>query len=230
MDVYLVPIGPARYELYSEQADAGLPGDADEPQSGLIARARQSFAEMLLAAADRERAKREGRWTVPVSRMARVRDWATAWVAERVEEEELHWALRRIRAAVLVHPADLDGESAMTIVRSALTHDRRRHWRWAVAHGILFVAGGVFAVIPGPNLIAYYFAFRMVGHWLSARGAAQGLTRVSWSTRASEPLAELSEALLLAPHERRPRVAGIAAVLGLDELGAFIERVTLRRA
>ncbi|MEQ1896788.1 MAG: hypothetical protein ABL971_05295 [Vicinamibacterales bacterium] len=230
MEVYLVPIGQARYELYSEQADAGPPGDPDEPQTGLLARARLRFAEMLLAAADRQRAKREGRWTAPVSRMARVRDWITAWVAERVEEEELHWALRRIHAAVLVHPADMDGEFAMATVRRTLAHDRRRHWRWAVAHGILFVAGGLFAVIPGPNLIAYYFAFRMFGHWLSARGAAQGLTRVSWSTRASEPLAELGEALLLAPHERRPRVAGIAAALGLTDLGAFIERVTLGRA
>ena len=230
MEVYLVPIGRARYELYSEQADSGLAGDPDEPQSGLLARARQGFAEMLLAAADRERAKREGRWTVPAGRMARFRDWATAWVAEWVAEQQVYWTLRRIHSAVLVHPADMDGESAMTIVRSALTHDRRWHGRWAVAHGILFVAGGLLAVIPGPNLIAYYFAFRMVGHWLSARGAAQGLTRVSWSTRASEPLAELGEALLLAPHERRPRVAGIAAVLGLSELGAFIERITLRRA
>ena len=230
MDIYLVPIAPARYELYGEQADAGLPGDLDEPLSGPLARARQSFAEMLLAAADRERAKREGRWTAPSSRMARFRDSITAWVAERVVEQQLYWTLRRIHAAVLVYPADMDGESAMATARSALTHDWRWHRRWAVAHGILFVAGGLFAVIPGPNLIAYYFAFRMVGHWLSARGAAQGLTRVAWSTRASEPLADLGQALLLAPDERRPRVARIAAALGLSELGAFIERVTLRRA
>lgn len=230
MEVYLVPVGPARHELYSEQAGSGFGDAGDEPQSGVIARARRAFGEMLLAAADRERAKREGRWTEPAGRMARMRDWLTAWVAERVAEQQLHWGLRHIQSAVLVHPSVLDGPAAMAIVRSALAHDRRWHGRWAVVHAVLFVAGGVLAVLPGPNLIAYYFAFRMVGHWLSMRGAAQGLTRVSWSTRPSGPLAELGAALLLAPHERRLRVDGIAASLGLHDLGAFVERVTLRRA
>ncbi len=230
MEVYLVPVGPARHELYSEQAGSGFGDEADEPQSGVFARARRAFGEMLLAAADRERAKREGRWTEPAGRMARLRDLLTAWVAERVAEQQLHWGLRRIQAAVLVHSSDLEGPAAMALVRNALTHDRRWHLRWAVVHGILFVTGGALAVLPGPNVIAYYFGFRMVGHWLSMRGAAQGLTRVSWSTRASEPLTELGEALLLAPRERRQRVAGIATALGLHDLAAFVERVTLRRA
>lgn len=230
MDIFLVPVGPVRYELYSEQADAGLAADEGAPQSGLLARARQGFAEMLLAAADRERARREGRWQEPAGRWARTRDRLTAWVAERVAEQQLHWSLRRISAAVLVHPADVSPESAMATVRHALAHDRRWHMRWAVAHGILFALGGVLAVIPGPNLVAYYFAFRMVGHWLSMRGASQGLSRVRWSTRPSAELDELADALLLTPAERHARLDGIAARLGLEDLPAFVERVRLRRA
>jgi hypothetical protein len=230
MDIYLVPVGPARYELYSEQADAAPETDADAPQSGVLARARQGFAGMLLDAADRERARREGRWQEPDGRWARVRDRLTAWVAERVAEQQLHWSLRRIDAAVLVHPADVPAENAMATVRHALTQDRRWHMRWAVVHGILFAAGGVLAVLPGPNLVAYYFAFRMVGHWLSMRGAAQGLSRVRWSTRPSPELDELADALLLAPAARLTRLTGIAERLGLGDLPTFVERVRLRRA
>lgn len=230
MDIFLVPVGPARYELYSEHADASPAADADAPQSGVLARARQGFAEMLLAAADRERAKREGRWEEPAGWWARTRDRLTAWVAERVAEQQLHWSLRRIEAAVLVHPANVSPESAMGTVRHALTHDRRWHGRWAVAHGILFVAGGALAVIPGPNLVAYYFAFRMVGHWLSMRGASQGLSRVRWSMRASTELDEVAAALLLAPVERHARLVTIAERLELRDLPAFVERIRLRRA
>jgi hypothetical protein len=230
MEIFLVPVGPARYELYSEQADPSPAADAEAPQSGVLARARQSFAEMLLAAADRERAKREGRWEEPAGWWARTRDRLTAWVAERVVEQQLHWSLRHIDAAVLVHPADVSPESAMGTVRHALAHDRRWHGRWAVTHGILFVVGGVLAVLPGPNLVAYYFAFRMVGHWLSMRGASQGLSRVRWSMRASAELDEIADALLLTPAARHERLTGIADRLALPDLPAFVERIRLRRA
>ena len=40
---------------------------------------------------------------------------------------------------------------------------------------VLLIVSGVLALVPGPNVLAYYFAFRVVGHWLSMRGARQGL-------------------------------------------------------
>jgi len=230
MDTFLVPVGPAQYELYSEQGDSGLGGDPDAPQSGLFARARQRFAEMLLAAADRERAKRDGRWQEPAGRGARARDWLTAWVAERVGEQQLYWSLRRIEAAVLVHPSSMSAEIAMSTVRGALAHDRSKHRRWAVLHAVLFVIGGALAVLPGPNLVAYYFAFRMVGHWLSMRGASQGLSRVRWTTRSSEDLSEVTDALALPAGARQVKLADIARRLELEDLPAFVERLRLRRA
>ena len=230
MEVFLVPVAPARHELYSEQADGGLTRETDAPATGLLGRARLRFAEMLLTAADRERAKREGRHVEPDGRLARWRDGMTGWVAERVAEQRLHWSLRHIEAAELVHADSQSSEAAMATVRAALTHDRRWHGRWAVVHGVLFVVSGALAVLPGPNLIAYYFAFRMVGHWLSRHGAAQGLSRVRWSTRPSAELTELAAALLDRPEGRRTRVLEVERRLGLRDLAAFVERVRLRRA
>ncbi len=230
MEVFLVPVGPARYELYSEHVEAETSLDGDVPQTGVMARARQAFADMLLAAADRERAKREGHWQEPAGRFARLRDRATAWVAERVAEQQLHWNLRKRTTVALVHPADVSPEVALATVREALTQDKRRHRGWAAAHAVFFALGGVLAPLPGPNLVAYLFAFRMVGHWLSMRGAVQGLTRVQWTPRASGALAEMTEALTLPPEARHPRVADIAARLNLKDLPAFVERVRLRRA
>ena len=54
----------------------------------------------------------------------------------------------------------------------------------AYAWARLFVA-----LVPGPNILAYYFGFRLVGHYLSRRGAKHALTEIIWQAR---PCAELS--------------------------------------
>ena len=46
-------------------------------------------------------------------------------------------------------------------------------------------------LLPGPNLIGYYFAFRVIGHFLSWRGARQALGHVAWRPRAEPRLTEL---------------------------------------
>ena len=84
--------------------------------------------------------------------------------------------------------------------------------------------------MPGPNLLAYYFAFRVVGHWLSMRGAAQGLHRVSWSGRLCPPLAELRDVVALEAPARNARVHDIATRLRLQHLTTFFERVAVRHA
>jgi len=57
------------------------------------------------------------------------------------------------------------------------------------------------------------------------RGARRGATDLLWTTDASLPLASLRQALLLRGQDRRARVADIGARLGLDRLGAFVDRL-----
>ena len=59
---------------------------------------------------------------------------------------------------------------------------------------LLFIASGVFFFVPGPNVIAYFFAFRVVGHWLSMRGAAHGRDTTSWTGRPSPVLTDAASA------------------------------------
>ena len=101
------------------------------------------------------------------------------------------WALRNETAVSLIHPSDMDAWAAQEVVRGALGADASRHLLWAVVDGLIFIVSGALAIVPGPNLIAYYFAFRAVGHLLSYRGARQGLDRVTWQPQASDALAEL---------------------------------------
>jgi hypothetical protein len=90
-----------------------------------------------------------------------------------------------------------------------------------------FVASGALVLLPGPNIVAYYFAFRMAGHYLSLRGARQGLDSVTWTAEESPPLSELRRAIDLDGAERERRVHDVAAALKLEHLVKFFERTAV---
>jgi hypothetical protein len=232
MDVFVIPIGRDRYELYGEQPLELYV--ADEPPTGLIGRLRHRFTRMLHAAEERRHQKAP--LDEPKGFVARTHERAMAWVVERIAEQRLLWSLRGQTAATVAHPQDMTFDQVLTLVRNTLDGDYRRHRRWMVIDGILFVLtfvalGPIFLLIPGiANLPALYFGFRTVGHWLSSRGALQGLHRVHWTGRPCPPLGELRELADLDPHVRHDRIHDISARLRLQHLSTFFERVAIHHA
>jgi hypothetical protein len=227
MDVYVIPLGRDRYELYCEPSTDGE-SDADAvPTTGLFGSLRQRFSATLRAAEERQhRPADEGHQ----STYHRLQDRALGWIATRIAEQRLLWNLRRHTAAVVVHPQDMTFAEVMGVVRPTLQRDYERHRIWLGVDLFGLVLSGPIALIPGPNVLAYYFAFRVVGHWLSMRGAVQGLRRVSWSGRPCPPLTELRDVFALESPARAARVHDIAARLRLPHLFTFFERVAPRHA
>ena len=149
-----------------------------------------------------------------------------AKVADAVAEQRLLWHLRRLTAANLYHPSDMTSEQALAIMRASMVRDRDRHFRWLVIDTLLMVVLGVgLFFVPGPNVIGYYFAFRVVGHYLSRKGAKQGLDVVTWTTAPCDPLIELRDALDLAPQQRDARIDELAERLRLPRLALFVNRI-----
>ena len=224
MDVFVIPVGPDRYELYCE-------APVEEPQpaansKGIIGRIRYQFAVMLHQAEARRRAGSAA--SRAATRLGRLQDWIMAWVAERIAEQRLLWNLRRENAVVAFHPQDLTFEQAHTLIRRTLQRDWERHRLWLVVDSLLLLGSIALILLPGPNVIGYYFAFRVMGHWLSIRGALQGLTNVTWTGQPSEPLTKLRQAASLTGDERRLHVREIAQQLRLQHLPTFFERVAVR--
>lgn len=238
MDVFLIPLGADRYELYCEPPAAVTDEEETPPAKGLIARLRQQFSEML-AAAEHDRNRRASRASSaepatdadpPQGLVARFKARSLAWVADAIAEQRLLWHLRHQDQACLHFPADMVDADALRIARASLQRDADRHLRWLIVDSLLLVLSAALILLPGPNVVGYYFAFRVVGHWLSWRGARKGLDIVRWQTSASEPLADLRQALDLAPVQRAHILSDVAARLALDHLAAFVERlVAVRR-
>jgi hypothetical protein len=216
MTLYLVPAGRNRFELYSE-----IQEDAPPPAHG--ARVFRRFANWALvrwhAVVDAARHGSAG------GRFARWRDGIVCHLADSIAEQRTLWALRRATAATARFPTTLDASRAEATVKHALARGRRHHLLWFVVDLVGFVVSGLIALVPGPNVIAYYFGFRTLGHFWSWRGACQGMDRVAWTFDACPDLAELSALVDLPRQTRAPRVEAIAAQLNLSRLSAFFDRV-----
>lgn len=227
MDVFLVPVGQDRYELYCEVDDdddadeAAAAGGGAAPTSSWWQRRVARFREIIKEAeAERDRRARghdtgsRGLWRYIVGK-----------IAEAVAEQRLLWRLQRETAIELSFPDDLDGDRACTISRESLQRDYEKHRRWMGIDALIFLLFVPLTLIPGPNVPALYFSFRALGHFFSMRGAKRGLDRVTWTPVACRPLSELRQALTLEPTERRKRLDAIARLLKLERLPAFVERL-----
>jgi hypothetical protein len=220
MDVYLVPTSQTRHELYCE---ISAPVSTDEaPTSSLWGRATDVFRRAL---AEGERAETQPSDREPHGWLRRT---VTRRLAGAVAEQRLLWHLRRQTAVRLVHPDSLTPDRALETSRALLVGDRDKHRRWCVIDGLITLASAPVALVPGPNLLAYYFLFRSVGHFLSMRGAEQGLRRVVWDGVASPHLTGVRDALRLDPAARARRIDEIASALELHRLRAFVEHVAAR--
>jgi hypothetical protein len=224
MEVYVVPIGQDQYELYFEPS-TGAESEAEQV-GGFIGRLGARFAEMIRAAESRRLDKQPA----PGSWVTRLQERSLGWVAQRISEQRLLWSLRRQTAASAVHPQDMAFEHVLTLIRRTLRRDFERHRLWLVIDTAGLIASGPLALVPGPNVLAYFFAFRVCGHWLSMRGATRGLHRVAWSGRPCSSLTELRALPSLAPAEREARIRDVADRLRLQHLATFFARVAVRHA
>jgi hypothetical protein len=227
MDVFLVPLGTERHELYCEPSDDDdATADTGAPAPGFFSRMRRRFSEMLHAAEAARARRARGEYDPIDTWWERTRARVLARVADAVAEQRLLWHLRHHATARLHHPTDMNGARALEIMRASMVRDRDRHLRWLVIDAVLMVVLGVgLFFIPGPNVIGYYFAFRVVGHYLSRKGATHGLDAVTWTTSPCDPLIELRDALKLAPVQREARIDAIAERLRLPRLALFVNRI-----
>lgn len=228
MDVFVIPTGPDRYELYCEMSGEATGFEGDPAPTGFIGKLRYRFTVMLHAAEDRHRAGDQS--SEATGWLGRMQERTIAFVAERIAEQRLLWNLRRQTTVRASHPSDMSFEQVLTLIRRMLQRDYERHRRWLVVDSLGLTVSAILMPVPGPNILAYYFAFRVVGHWLSMRGAAQGRHHVTWTGCACPPLSELRDAATLEPTVRDARVQDVATRLRLQHLSTFFERVAIPHA
>jgi hypothetical protein len=220
--VFLIPVGAARYELYSEAHDDDAPDAAPHPADPFWRRTLHRIQAQW-----RETVDAAGRTRSSAGWFARVRDRAVCRTAETIAEQRTLWSLRHYDAATIVHPTDLSDGDATAVRDRLLAAARRHHGRWLAIDGVLLIVSGIFMLVPGPNVLAYYFAFRVVSHYLSWRGARQALDRTRWQQRSEPALLELGRLASEPRAARAGRVAAIAENKWLPRLAVFFDRTAI---
>jgi hypothetical protein len=219
MDVFLLPIAGNRYVLYCEAAPVD-PADAETGRRTLWSRAVNVFRRVLAEGeAERHRSPSD-----PVPERSRIRRWLATRLADAVAEQRLLWYLRKESDAALVHPDDMNDDRAVELTRAQLGHDMVHHMRWCIIDSLIAIACIPVALLPGPNVLGYYFLFRAVGHLYSLRGARHALKDMAWRCRPTPHLTALRRALTHARAQREQEIEAVARALGLDRLAAFINR------
>ena len=213
--IYLLPVGSGRFELYSEPLDDGA---GAEPAGFWRRQAHRIHGHWRDAVHDARNAKADA--TV----FARARDWTVRRTADAIAEQRALWTLRRAAGALLVHSPDLSQAQAARVRDRLLAAARMHHVRWLLVDAVVLVGSGVFMLVPGPNVIAYYFAFRVVGHFFSWSGARRALQATAWRMQTEPALAELGQLAGLPRDARASRVHAIASDLNLPRLAAFFDR------
>lgn len=233
MEVYLVPVGRGRYALYCEPGEDAHHDHVDPSAARGPWKKLSDRFSAVIDAVEREqdeRAHAQSEAPRPSGLWARLRARVMAWMAEKIAEQRLLWRLRGKAQVQAWVPAGLDRDHATATIRGNLTAEFDRHRWWMVVDSL----GGVFSLalmpVPGPNVIGYYFAFRIVGHFLSLRGARHGLTGVRWDIEPSPSLAELVGIEELPAHDREHRVEAVAGQLGLHRLPRFYRRAAVETA
>jgi len=224
LNVFLVPVASDRYELYCEEPDDLAPAEGDPvAERGVIRRMLHRF-RLLLAEAEHERRQPPDPAAPRRSLARRVKARVMRWVAESIAEQRLLWQLRRRAEATLVHPDDLSAAQAQQLLRRSLQRDWERHRFWLIIDALGGVGSVLLILLPGPNLIGYYFLFRVVGHYLSLRGARKGLVAVTWTNTPTPALTVLRGVVGVPPESRESVVREVATTLHLEHFSSFFQR------
>ena len=221
MDVYLVPVGPNRFESYYEAAEQD---DVEEPAEGrgFFARMRARFNEQLREA---ERSRLERTIEEPKSFLGRMQKKSLRWIAERIADQRLLWHLRRVDSATLHIPADLPEAEADAIMRASFKRDADHHRNRMFLHALVLIAVTPVALVPGPNVLGYLFTFTAVGHFLSWRGAVRSLHQIAWTLTPSPALTDLRKAFSLDAAARHRTIAEVSQRLHLPKMARFVEQM-----
>ena len=216
MKVYLLPLEDDEALFYSEGPEVVAAEEVEvaAPRGGVRGWAEQKYKSLQSVLNESERG---------VGLRVR-RTWE--WLQKRTAPDEpLLRSLRGAKAIELIHPAFLDKDAASERWNDYLASRGRRHLFWLIINAVVSPLTLLLAPLPGPNLIGYWFVYRAICHLLARLGSRRARSgEVATDFVASS---ELDETFAAAADER---IARVEASLGLQGLGAYLERATAKRA
>jgi hypothetical protein len=144
--------------------------------------------------------------------MRRSWDWLHSWAHP---DEAMLVRLWSARTIDLHYPAARPVDEVRDTWADYLKKQWRRHLVWLIVNGVIAPFSVLFAILPGPNLIGYWFAYRAIHHAL----VVWGITRVRRNKVPTEfdPIAALDLPIERDSDGKSSHAALTGAAVGLHE-------------
>jgi hypothetical protein len=162
--IYLLLIDDERFFFYSDESEATL-----ELQDGTDS-AGKSFTGLAGWLDSRlnklKMAWHDGRSGVTFW-LRRCWDWLHSW------SHPDEWMLSQLRSAKVIelhHPACRTDDEVLAIWQDYVSKQTNRHAVWLAINGVAAPFSVIFAILPGPNVIGYWFLYRAIHHLLVVWG------------------------------------------------------------
>lgn len=91
-------------------------------------------------------------------------------------DEHLMRQLRHARTLAIDHPGRLTTGEVSSLWSELLSRRIGKHAFWMTVDALLAIPSVLLAILPGPNLVGYWLAYRAVVHLLAMLGARSGRT------------------------------------------------------
>jgi Mitochondrial K+-H+ exchange-related len=206
--IYLLLIDHARFFFYSDESEAFDDRDCRDDSSNPP---RSGVRGWLLTKYDRFRSAWQHADSGALHWMRRSWDWLHTWAHPDEAMLARLWSAHSIE---LYHPAARSGEEVLAIWTDYLRQQWRRHLVWLIVNGVIAPVSVVFAILPGPNLIGYWFAYRAIHHAL----VVWGIRRVVRSKIQTElhPIVALDLPVEMGKDGKHAHAALVGSASGLD--------------
>jgi hypothetical protein len=166
--IYMLLIDDERFFFFADESELAHEEGEDNSSS---ARPRSGIRKWLHDRLAKFKSAWQDAGSGALYWMRRVWDWLHSFVRP---DEAMLARLRSVRRINLHHPAVRNKVDVHAHWQNYLIRQRRRHLFWLGFNAVIAPISVILAILPGPNLIGYWFAYRAVHHTF----VVWGITRV----------------------------------------------------
>ncbi len=135
------------------------------------------------------------------------------------QDEKLLRSLEKLDQVVVYHSPALSAEQARQIYRDLLDAEAKKHRSWMIVNGLLLPFSAILTIIPGPNLVMAYLAWRTMAHYKARKGARKGREEIPLQFVPLQSIRDLEELLRRRlVLQRKQKIRAIGQAMGIENL------------
>lgn len=167
MDIYLLPRKIGKYLLYSKQFQADSSPDCrTDSASESEKSAKGKFVRLM-------------------------KSGYHAGTAKRNRSEKLLKEMTALSQITVHYPANLSDHDAREIYDYLIQSQIKKHKRWLIVDGALLPVSAILTLVPGPNVLMAYLAWRTLTHYKTKKGGEKAVSDLEVSFMKDPQLEKL---------------------------------------